>query len=94
VTLVTDAEVRSGLLLQRDRKRNAQMNKQQPKVRELQALPQAKSASESWHRAYAVLTDPELQIIVAFCLIGLLLTLNLIFRFPDMGAVIAQYNQF
>ena len=70
------------------------MNKQQPKVRELQALPQAKSASESWHRAYAALTDPELQIIVAFCLIGLLLTLNLIFRFPDMGAVIAQYNQF
>jgi hypothetical protein len=70
------------------------MNKQQPKVHELQALPETKSASESWHRLYAAVTDPDLQIVAAFCLIGLLLTLNLIFRFPDMGAVIAQYNQF
>ena len=70
------------------------MNKQQPKVRELQVLPQPKNANESWLRVYAVLTDPDLQIVAAFCLIGLLLMLNLIFRFPDMGAVIAQYNQF
>ena len=70
------------------------MNKQQPKVRELQALPEPRSANESWQRFYAALTDHDLQIVVAFCLIGLLLMLNLIFRFPDMGAVIAQYNQF
>jgi hypothetical protein len=70
------------------------MNKQQPKVRELQALPETKSANESWQRLHAALADPDLQIVAAFCLIGLLLTLNLIFRFPDMGAVIAQYNQF
>jgi len=94
VTLITDAEVRSGLPVWRDRKRNAQMNKQQPKVRELQALPETRSANESWQRFYAALTDHDLQIVVAFCLIGLLLMLNLIFRFPDMGAVIAQYNQF
>jgi hypothetical protein len=94
VTLITDAEVRSGLRTRRNWKRNAQMNKQQPKVHELQALPETKSANESWHRLYAAVTDPDLQIVAAFCLIGLLLTLNLIFRFPDMGAVIAQYNQF
>ncbi|MGB8743019.1 MAG: hypothetical protein WCD52_23070 [Xanthobacteraceae bacterium] len=70
------------------------MNKQQPKVRELQALPEKKNTNQSWHRLYAALTDPDLQVVAAFCLIGLLLTLNLIFRFPDMGAVIAQYNQF
>ncbi|MGB6444880.1 MAG: hypothetical protein WBF47_06750 [Xanthobacteraceae bacterium] len=70
------------------------MNKQQTKVRELQALPETKSTNQSWHRLYAALTDPDLQVVAAFCLIGLLLTLNLIFRFPDMGAVIAQYNQF
>jgi hypothetical protein len=94
VTLITDAEVRSGLRTRRNWKRNAQMNKQQPKVRELQVLPEARSANESWQRFYAALTDSELQVVAAFCLIGLLLTLNLIFRFPDMGAVIAQYNQF
>ena len=31
---------------------------------------------------------------LAFCIIGLLLTLNFILYFPDLGAVIAQYNQF
>jgi hypothetical protein len=94
VTLITDAEVRSGLPTTLNEKRNAQMNKQQTKVRELQALPETKSTNQSWHRLYAALTDPDLQVVAAFCLIGLLLTLNLIFRFPDMGAVIAQYNQF
>ena len=48
------------------------MNKQQPKVHELQALPETKSASESWHRLYAAVTDPDLQIVAAFCLIGLI----------------------
>jgi hypothetical protein len=32
--------------------------------------------------------------VVAFSLIGLLVTLNVILHFPDWGAVIAQYNQF
>ena len=45
----------------------------------------------SWR---GLLTDPDLNAVVAFSLIGLLLALNLMFRFPDFGAVIAQYNQF
>ena len=45
----------------------------------------------SWRK---LLTDPDLNAVVAFSLIGLLLALNLMFRFPDFGAVIAQYNQF
>lgn len=32
--------------------------------------------------------------IVIFCLTGLLVTLIVMMRFPDLGAVIAEYNQF
>jgi len=35
-----------------------------------------------------------LQPVVAFSLIGLLVTRNVILHFPECGAVIAQYNQF
>jgi hypothetical protein len=63
------------------------------------AHQQAKSrdvcaANEQWQQIYATLTDSDLPTIVAFGLIGLLVALNLILRFPGMGAVIAQYNQF
>jgi hypothetical protein len=36
----------------------------------------------------------EFLTIAILCLVGLLVTLNLIMRFPDLGAVIAEYNQF
>ena len=36
----------------------------------------------------------NLQMIVALSVIGILTALNLMLRFPDLGAVIAQYNQF
>ena len=39
-------------------------------------------------------TDPGLKVVVVLCLIGFLVGLDLILRFPDFGAVIAQYNQF
>jgi hypothetical protein len=39
-------------------------------------------------------TNPDLQAVVAVSLIGLLLTLNVMSRSPDLGALIAQYNQF
>ena len=74
------------------------MNKQ-PKVRKLQEMANARSkyvhpAEERWQRILTVVTNPDLQLVVAFSLIGLLLTLNVMFRFPDLGALIAQYNQF
>jgi hypothetical protein len=31
---------------------------------------------------------------IAFSLIGLLLALNVMLRFPEIGALVAQYNQF
>jgi hypothetical protein len=47
-----------------------------------------------WHRLTELSADRDLQLILAFSLIGLLTALNLMFRFPEFGAVIAQYNQF
>jgi hypothetical protein len=65
------------------------------------SLPPTKStdrpgsmAKTTWHRAVAAIMTPDLCAVVAFCLIGILLALNLILRFPDFGAVIEQYNQF
>jgi hypothetical protein len=39
-------------------------------------------------------TPADVMTIVCLCLIGLLLSLYLILRFPEFGAVIEQYNQF
>jgi hypothetical protein len=36
----------------------------------------------------------DLTAVIAFCLIGLLLSLNFMLHFPDLGAVIEQYNRF
>jgi hypothetical protein len=38
--------------------------------------------------------ESELLKIIIFCLIGLLATFGLMIRYPDLGAVIAEYNQF
>jgi hypothetical protein len=54
----------------------------------------AKKTTSSWSRVAAAVKDPSLIAIVSFCAIGLLITLNLLLRFPDLGALIAQYNQF
>jgi hypothetical protein len=48
----------------------------------------------AWSRFKELVNRGDFQLALAFSLIGLLITLNLIFRFPELGAVIAQYNQF
>jgi hypothetical protein len=53
-----------------------------------------KKATATWSWLAAAVKDPSLIAIVLFCAIGLLVTLNLILRFPEFGAIIAQYNQF
>jgi hypothetical protein len=40
------------------------------------------------------LADPNLQAVVLFCALGLLLTVLVMISFPDFGAIIAQYSQF
>jgi hypothetical protein len=72
---------------------------EQLRVRKLQTIAKAKSkyvrpAKEPWHRILTAVANPDLQGVVALSLIGLLLTLNVMFRFPELGAIIAQYSQF
>jgi uncharacterized membrane protein YdfJ with MMPL/SSD domain len=55
---------------------------------------QAKKTGIEWTRLVTAIANPDLHAVVAFCLIGILLALNLILRFPDLGAIIEQYNQF
>ena len=47
-----------------------------------------------WSSFVAAITNPDILLVTAFSLIGILLTLAFMLRFPDLGAVIAQYNQF
>jgi hypothetical protein len=72
---------------------------QSPVIRKLQTLEDSKGhiVNETASRCaafFAIFSNPDLPTIVAFCLLGLLLTLNFILRFPDLGAVIEQYNRF
>jgi hypothetical protein len=38
--------------------------------------------------------DPELQTIIAICIIGILVTLDMALRFPAYGALIVELNSF
>jgi hypothetical protein len=43
------------------------------------------AAQTAWSRLYATISNPDLQAVVGFCTIGLLIAINLILRFPDFG---------
>ena len=53
----------------------------------------ARKASQS-SQLGEVIIAPNLTAVVLFCAIGMLTTFNLILRFPDLGMIIAQFNQF
>ena len=40
------------------------------------------------------INDQNLIATVLFCVIGLLITAVVMLRFPDLGFIVAQYNQF
>ena len=72
---------------------------QSPVIRKLQTLEKSngrnvKEAPSQWREFLAIFSNPDLPMIVAFCLTGLLIALSVIQRFPDFGAVIEQFNQF
>jgi hypothetical protein len=48
----------------------------------------------AWRRFVTAASDPELQTIVAFCTIGILVTLNIALRFPDFGGLVAELEWF
>jgi hypothetical protein len=57
----------------------------------LSELRAKKSATWSW---LVAARDSDLSAVAIFCAIGLLVTINVMLRFPAPGAIIAQYNQF
>jgi hypothetical protein len=56
--------------------------------------PRVQEASLRSRSVYAISNKPDLVAIVLFCVIGLLATVIMILRFPDLGGIIAQFNQF
>jgi hypothetical protein len=56
----------------------------------LRGSDDAKSTAD---RLRAAMAGPNLFVVLAFCAIGLLVTLNLIFRFPDFGISVEQLAQ-
>jgi hypothetical protein len=65
-----------------------------PKARGILPLTQAKPTGNAWYRLLAAISKPDFITIVALCAIGLLTMLNVMLRFPDLGSLIEQYNQF
>jgi hypothetical protein len=53
-----------------------------------------RSPETSWDRFITAINNPQFLVIVAFCALGLLISLIFMLRFPELGAVIEQYNQF
>jgi len=70
--------------------------KRQPVIRELQPLTpttrRRNAAEAAWGRLAATLADPDFMAVVIFSAIGFLITLNLIIYFPNLGALIQEYN--
>jgi hypothetical protein len=67
-----------------------------PIIRELQPLwkPDPKPVRTKWSRFVAAVTNPDLIAVFFFCTIGLLITVNIVLRFPDFGAAMEQLEQF
>jgi hypothetical protein len=57
----------------------------------LSELRAKKSALSSW---LSTAKNSDLAAVAIFCAIGLLVMFNVMLRLPDLGAIIAQYNQF
>jgi hypothetical protein len=71
---------------------------QLPVMRELQPLGKparrGKAAKTAWYRHITMIIDPDLVMVIVFCAIGLLVTANVVLRFPDFGAMVEQLEQF
>jgi hypothetical protein len=65
-----------------------------PKARGIPPLTQIKIPRTAEHQVVVVVSEPDFITIVALCTIGLLITINVILRFPDFGILIESYNQF
>jgi hypothetical protein len=48
------------------------------------------AAERTVSRIVAILSDRDLHAVLAFCAIGILLTFNIVLRFPDFGTQVAS----
>ena len=48
----------------------------------------------AWSSVVTAVSDPELHTVIALCVIGILVTLNVALLFPDYGGLVAQLNSF
>jgi hypothetical protein len=68
-----------------------------PVSRELQPLTKSRpsrSPHTAWNSVIAAVNGPDFLVVAALCLLGLLLTLSFMFRYPEVGQLIEQYNLF
>jgi hypothetical protein len=63
-------------------------------LRAVAATQNVSAARAAWLRVQATMADTDLQCVVVFCVIGLLLTINIILRVPDFAATSATLNFF
>jgi hypothetical protein len=51
-------------------------------------------AEKATHRSWlvAAIEDPDLAIVALFCAIGLVATIVVLHHFPNLGAILAQFN--
>jgi hypothetical protein len=45
-------------------------------------------------KCFAIISNRDLHFVVGFCLAGLLLTINVVLRFPDFGQTFAELQVF
>jgi hypothetical protein len=65
-----------------------------PKAHGIPPLMQTTRTKFGRYQSVAAILASDPMAVVAFCAIGLLVTLNVILRFPDFGILIESYNQF
>ena len=65
-----------------------------PTTLPLQSRTLTQAATNVRSGASDAMTKGDLHFVLGFCVLGLLITLVVILRFPDFGALIESYNQF
>lgn len=57
----------------------------------MQCIPsRADDVNLAWSSLATAMKKPDLAVVFAFCAIGLLVTLDALFRFPEFAAIIAN----
>jgi hypothetical protein len=82
------------LLRETHEKECARMNKRASRAVAIAKGKYVHPCDEPRQRFLTAITNSDVEVVLALSLIGLLLTFNVMFRFPELGALIAQSNQF